>query len=269
MQHHLHLLTKLFFDRVETLLSLLWSCDAVVSGSCVLHILLPANETPWLPGDLDIYVSCHQLSYLTMLLECEGYVIVHEHSMHTGPYGSSSICAIVSFSNFRQSIDVIVSSTAAAVSPIFEFHSTAVMNFITADNIFCAYPTLTLHLLSMVNAGPLYFEPFGFKTRCALKKYAGRGFALVACSDIHGESGLCRLMPRSITDQRGLWVNISKMQGVSLSVAELFDCLGFIDLIWVLGGYVCGAVYPFVHAQCFLIEDDSWVTPTCVLWARC
>ncbi|KIO14866.1 hypothetical protein M404DRAFT_117251, partial [Pisolithus tinctorius Marx 270] len=48
-------------------------------------------------------------------------------------------------------INVIVSSTVAAMSPIFEFHSTAVMNFIAADHIFCAYPTLTLHKMSLVN----------------------------------------------------------------------------------------------------------------------
>ncbi|KIO04586.1 hypothetical protein M404DRAFT_93872, partial [Pisolithus tinctorius Marx 270] len=55
------------------------------------------------------------------------------------------------FSNNWQLIDVIVSSTVTAVLPIFKFHSTAVMNFITMDNIFCAYLSLTLKLMSMVN----------------------------------------------------------------------------------------------------------------------
>ncbi|KAI6138306.1 hypothetical protein BKA82DRAFT_55764, partial [Pisolithus tinctorius] len=55
---------------------------------------------------------------------------------------SSSICSVITFSNFCWSINVIVSSTVVAVSPIFKFHSTTVMNFIMADNIFCAYPSL-------------------------------------------------------------------------------------------------------------------------------
>ncbi|KAI6153940.1 hypothetical protein BKA82DRAFT_23163 [Pisolithus tinctorius] len=235
IQHRLHLLTMPFFDNVGTLMGLLRSCDAVVSGSCVLHLMLPANETPWVSTDLDIYVSSCQLTYLSVLLEREGYVVMHQCSVEAGPYGSSSICSVVSFSNMHRSIDVIVSSTVAAVSPIFEFHSTAVMNFITADNIFCAYPMLTLELMSMVNAGPLYFEAFGFRTMCALEKS----------------------MPRSIIDCHGLWINISNMRRVSLVPAEVFESLGFIDLIWVLGGYVCGSLYPFVRAQCFLIEDDS------------
>lgn len=64
-------------------------------------------------------------------------------------------------------------------------------------------------------------------------------------------------MPCSITDCHGLWVNISKMRGMSLSAAEVFKSLGFIDMIWLLGGYVCGSMYPFVRGQCFLIEGDS------------
>ncbi|KIO00335.1 hypothetical protein M404DRAFT_54193, partial [Pisolithus tinctorius Marx 270] len=55
------------------------------------------------------------------------------------------------FANRWHTIDVIMSSTVAAMSPIFEFHSTAVMNFIVANHVFCAYPTLTLHKMSMVN----------------------------------------------------------------------------------------------------------------------
>ncbi|KAI6140466.1 hypothetical protein BKA82DRAFT_133419 [Pisolithus tinctorius] len=55
----------------------------------------------------------------------------------------SSICSVVLFANGQCLIDVIISSTVAAMSPIFKFHSTVVMNFIAADHIFCAYPTLT------------------------------------------------------------------------------------------------------------------------------
>ncbi|KAI6145046.1 hypothetical protein BKA82DRAFT_3928687, partial [Pisolithus tinctorius] len=96
------------------------------------------------------------------------------------PYGSSSIRSVVSFANNHQSIDVIVSSTVATMSPIFKFHSTTMMNFISADHIFCAYPALTLHLMSLVNAGPIYFKPFGFRTMCTLEKYGVRGFVLEA-----------------------------------------------------------------------------------------
>ncbi|KAI6000184.1 hypothetical protein F5J12DRAFT_683674, partial [Pisolithus orientalis] len=105
-----------------------------------------------------------------------GYVIVWQCSVDVGSYVSSSIRCIISFSNFHRCINVIMSSTVAAVSLIFKFHSTVVMNFITVDYIFCAYLKLTLKLMSMVNAGSLYFKLFRFKTMCTLEKYVEHGF---------------------------------------------------------------------------------------------
>ncbi|KAI6157967.1 hypothetical protein BKA82DRAFT_21971 [Pisolithus tinctorius] len=140
LQHQLHLLSLPFFDNTATLMSILRSCDAVVSGSCALHMLLPANKTSWVPADLDIYVSCRHMACLSVLLEHNGYLIMNQRAVDAGPYGSSSIRSVILFANGWRTIDVIVSSTVAAMSPIFEFHSTAVMNFIAADHIFCAYP---------------------------------------------------------------------------------------------------------------------------------
>ncbi|KAI6146041.1 hypothetical protein BKA82DRAFT_35380 [Pisolithus tinctorius] len=257
IDHRLHVMTAAFFGSTKTLKSILRACDVVISGLCALHILLPANETSWSPSDLDIYVSCRYLACISVLLEHEGYEVVQQQSIDGGPYDSSSIRSVVSFSNTCQCINVIVSTMAAAVSPIFEFHSTAVMNFIMADSVFCAYPALTLRLMSMVNPGPIYFGPWGVKTMQALIKYGARGFRLVPCNDVHGLSAVCRSMPHSIADRDCLWVNTNMMSCVTMSPSDVFYSLGFINLIWLLGGYICGATYPFIRAQCFLIEDDS------------
>ncbi|KAI6021764.1 hypothetical protein BKA83DRAFT_121964 [Pisolithus microcarpus] len=50
-------------------------------------------------------------------------------------------------------IDVVISRTSTVLSPTFQFHSTAVMNFVSTDTIFCSCPRLTLWGLSMVNTG--------------------------------------------------------------------------------------------------------------------
>ncbi|KAI6157004.1 hypothetical protein BKA82DRAFT_25856 [Pisolithus tinctorius] len=115
-RHRLHLLSLPFFINAATLVSILRTCDAVVSGSCALHMLLPANETSWVPADLDIYVSCRHMACLSVLLEHNGYLIVRQRAVDAGPYGSSSIRSVVSFANGQRSINVIVSSTVAAVS---------------------------------------------------------------------------------------------------------------------------------------------------------
>ncbi|KAI5991052.1 hypothetical protein F5J12DRAFT_861875 [Pisolithus orientalis] len=239
IEHCLHVMMATFFSLTKMLKSILQACDAVISGSCALHILLPANKT-----------------LISVLLECEGYKIVQQQSINGGPYDLSSIQAVVSFSNMCQCINVIISTMAAAVSPTFEFHSTAVMNFITADSVFCAYPTFTLCLMSMVNLGPVYFSPWGVKMMQALIKYGTHGFWLVPCNDIHRLSAVCRSMPCSIADHDCLWVNTNMMSCVTMSPSDIFYLLGFINLIWLLGGYICGTTYPFICAQCFLIEDD-------------
>ncbi|KAI6157452.1 hypothetical protein BKA82DRAFT_48178, partial [Pisolithus tinctorius] len=122
------------------LLHILHMCDAVVSGSTALHVLLPENTMDWTPTDLDIYVPKHCYPHLRIL--------THQT---TPIYSQSTITFIVAWGKGNCHIDVVVTNTEVAVSPIFQFHSTAVMNFITADHIFCAYPALTLHGLSIVN----------------------------------------------------------------------------------------------------------------------
>ncbi|KAI6008657.1 hypothetical protein BKA83DRAFT_4029724, partial [Pisolithus microcarpus] len=62
------------------------------------------------------------------------------------------VSRLVVLTNGKNSVDVVVSKTSTTLSPIFPFHSTAVMNFISADTIFSGYPTLTLWHLSVVNA---------------------------------------------------------------------------------------------------------------------
>ncbi|KIN99284.1 hypothetical protein M404DRAFT_1004775, partial [Pisolithus tinctorius Marx 270] len=232
------------------------SCDVVVSGSCVLHLLLPVNNTAWYPSDLNIYVSCHFMTCITVLLEHEGYRIVCQHFTNANPYISSLIHSVISFSNMHRSIDVVVSNTAAAISPIFEFHSTTVMNFFTSNTIFCAYLTLTLHFMSMVNAEPIYFGPSECKAMATLQKYSGCGWQLVACQEVHESTGLCRSMPQSIADRSCLWINIANVQCVVVTPTDIFERLGIINLIWLLGGYVCGVWDLFMHGQSFLIEDN-------------
>ena len=165
-----------FFSDVEAFHEMLRSCDAIVSGSVALHILLPSNYTTWMPADLDIYVPFVHFHYLTVLLGNKGYHLIQEGQTNLNPYSFTSIRTVATFDNGHQRIDVIVSKTAAAVCPVLQFHSTTVMNFFGPDHIFCAYPTLTLNWLAKINPGPLYFNRFRYRTIEALWKYAQCGF---------------------------------------------------------------------------------------------
>ncbi|KIM69882.1 hypothetical protein SCLCIDRAFT_89022, partial [Scleroderma citrinum Foug A] len=95
------------------------TCDAVISGSVALHFLLSTNQTNWTPTDLDLYVP------------------------------QANACQLVSLGICK--FDVVISKRVMAAAPIFQFHTTVVMNFISPGRYFCAYPALTFCGLSMVN----------------------------------------------------------------------------------------------------------------------
>ncbi|KIO08655.1 hypothetical protein M404DRAFT_68309, partial [Pisolithus tinctorius Marx 270] len=133
---------------------ILRSCDGVVSGSMALHLLLPANDiycSLWHPSNLDIYVPFRLRSLIACLLDAQGYRLQLPVSDDVAEYAGTSIHSVLAFSKGCYKIDVIVSVNAASITPVFQFHTTAVMNFVTADRIFCAYPALTLRARSHVN----------------------------------------------------------------------------------------------------------------------
>ena len=78
-------------------------------------------------------------------------------------------------------IDVIVSATDAAISPMFEFHSTVMMNFNTADATCCAHLTLLLQEKSIVNLRTLPM-PSPRSNLASWEKYAEeRGIKFTHC----------------------------------------------------------------------------------------
>ncbi|KAI6120915.1 hypothetical protein EDD16DRAFT_1444366, partial [Pisolithus croceorrhizus] len=154
---------------------ILRTCDAVISGSTALHFLLPRLGTPWTPSDLDLYVP--QITSVLMLsrLMAQDYRLMTEGD-DDEPYTPSDEVHVVHLTNGLRRIDVVVSGTASALSPIFHFHSTAVMNFVSADTVFCCYPRLTLRHLSLVNAGALCNGEDTDDLSRAVQKYTARGF---------------------------------------------------------------------------------------------
>ncbi|KIN97661.1 hypothetical protein M404DRAFT_91335, partial [Pisolithus tinctorius Marx 270] len=123
----------------------------IVSGSTALRLVLPANACNWQTSDLDIYVPHNNQAQLYNLLHKHHYTIIRNGNYNVKNYSPSTIFTVTTFGNNQKVIDVIVSTTALALSPIFQFHSTAVMNFFSADSLYCAYPSLTLRHRAMIN----------------------------------------------------------------------------------------------------------------------
>ncbi|KAI5982148.1 hypothetical protein EDD15DRAFT_2139648, partial [Pisolithus albus] len=155
---------------------ILRACDTVVSGSTALHVMLPKDGTAWSPRDLDIYVPQATSQRLLRKVQSEGYAMVKDTDLNGEGYRNLKVSRVYVLTKGQQHIDVVVSSTSAAISPILQFHSTAVMNFVSAETIFSCYPSLTLRHLSMMNPAYLYFGATTAGVLEAAVKYKSRGF---------------------------------------------------------------------------------------------
>jgi len=252
LRRKLNILSARFFNNAADLAFILNACDAVISGSTALHFLLPIVSTPWSPTDLDLYIP----------LRCQlqlGHLLKKRGKSNISLYSTSKIFTVLTFTKADKKVDVIVSSTDCAVLPIFQFHSTAVMNFFTGNSIFCAYPSLTFRGLSMISASTLYngsFSPVGMK---ALLKYKQRGLAFVSCPATHEFQFACKSANRSLTDDGCLWVDIDYVPRAGRRPENIFERFGIVDVNWALGGLLCGApaafVQPYIRETC----DDSCV----------
>ena len=198
-------LSKEYFHGGEYLSFILAACDAVISGSTALHILLPKSTTLWSPTDLDIYVPMHCQLQLGHLLKNKGYRLQKQVSTNKP---ASKIFTVMTFSKPGKKIDVIVCTTDCAVPPIFQEHCTAAMNFITASSIFCAYPSLTFRGLAMKNSPQLYFSCFSDIGAVALDKYKECGYEFITCPTVHEFRFTCKCENCSLTDAGCLWVDI-------------------------------------------------------------
>lgn len=182
-----------FVDNILSFSHTLLSTRTVISGSAVLFSMNPSNSL-WFMNikDLDLYTClAHAPRLLCYLQFNENYVQTGSREVERRAYYSSN--AIRQVINLVRphdgsKIDVIISSSMyGSTLPIFQFHSTIVMNFMTPNILFCAYPFYTLEKKGLINwtvitnvppdgaSGPVNLSD---RARVALKKYKKRGYIL-------------------------------------------------------------------------------------------
>ena len=249
-----------FFTNTAAFSKMLTDLHAVVSGSAALHLMLAPKATNWIPRDLDIYVSYrHEISIYARMLNF-GYFVVQEQDADETLYIDSFIKQVTTFFNGVRKVQVMFTKTSTAFVPIFEFHSTAVMNFVSPSHLFSAYPDLTLNRLSMINPGAVYFGYFNISVADALRKYRSRGFHYVNCDALGG----CSSQGRTLTDSKGFWLSMKGVPSLDKSASELFASYDVVDVHWILGGRICGVrgvcLQPsFVLPRVDVIDNESYV----------
>lgn len=154
---------------------------AIVSGSFALHVF--DHSGGWSPKDLDLYVPIHRVKRVVNRLRAQGYIPIGppRKGISRVIYGQL-IASVTKLTNGKHSIDVVESATRSSISPVFQFHLTAVMNYITFAGFFSAYPTLTTQRRSMINH--LHYKdnsPMDALVAC-YTKYFSRGYDLHSTS---------------------------------------------------------------------------------------
>ncbi|KAG1839108.1 hypothetical protein DFJ58DRAFT_630013, partial [Suillus subalutaceus] len=132
------------------------------------------------PRDMDVYITeKFETEVLNHFKEKEGYECTQEMVTKT-EYESSTICKIHKLVRGEKQVNVIVTDWRCALAPILQFHSTAVMNYITASSIVCLYPRWTTTNRSLIHPR-IYLENLTHLSMLyVLMKYRRRGFKVSA-----------------------------------------------------------------------------------------
>ena len=235
---HRHLAAH-FFRNPDCLFRILYASHAVISGSCALYLLQPLLSTLWFPYDLDIYVSQENSPLLLTALATEGY-----HHTLTSPtcvkqQSRSPRHFTISLTCSQQTIDVIVSPSDSVIFPIYHFHSTHLMNFVTHDALCCSYPRLTLCGASLINPFLAHDSILNRASIDALLKYRRHGFSYYNCYHIHQNFRCFKHTNRKLNDKSCMWVVTKSAPFSPHSCLDTYARLGIVNAHWRLGGELC------------------------------
>lgn len=235
-----------YMKNIQHFIRLLKTTGAVVSGSSALN-MVQAKRGAVEINDLDVYITLPFFQELVSFFkETEGYKMVRRfHRPHPGPYNNTDIAKLFRLHKNGQRVDIMVTSLPSAVAPIFQSHSTVIMNFISAQAVFCAYPGWTLNMAGLIHPRTYKQNATNLETINGLAKYMRRGFNLY--SEIeelapHGSQCVktyhCPHMTRSTNDEgKAAWVfgDTEDHAGTSYSIAYV----GNHAVVWCLGGDQC------------------------------
>ena len=119
--------------------------NCVISGSAALWFIL-GSPVEWTPRDLDILSPESKFATVVeFLTKLDGAVFHGAVEPPEDPHPSEAYSARTIITTPKGTLDVLKSSRESALFPIPYYWSTHLMNALTADALYCAYPALTLN----------------------------------------------------------------------------------------------------------------------------
>ncbi|KAG1753296.1 hypothetical protein EDB19DRAFT_1627122 [Suillus lakei] len=240
-------LFRAYVHDVDALIKVLDCTGSLVSGSSALS-LVQAEAQAIMTQDMDFYVTePFEAEVARHFKDKEGYV--SKQDVKKKPeYDSSAISKIIKLAKGDKKIDVITTHWTCAIAPILQFHSTAVMNYITAQSIVCLYPRWTAASMSFVNLQMYLNAKTNLCMVEVLMKYIRRGFKISADSFRLGDhdceenkedskqSGYCPHKIRSMVDNEVLKWDFRPMQTLG---DTSITCQDMRVMAWCLRGFEC------------------------------
>ena len=152
----------------------------IISGSVALLFLLWTSSS-WQPGDMDIYIARNEYQPFLTALEttCQVTYQPRDHSSPKNDYPSLFITNVRRYSTpTGLHIDIIQSASTSPVTPLPNFWTTLVVNFLTPHAAVCAYPHDTLS-----HHGFVQETRRSISSLRARNKYERRGFTFTVVND--------------------------------------------------------------------------------------
>ncbi|KAJ7118462.1 hypothetical protein C8R43DRAFT_960430 [Mycena crocata] len=248
LNRHLNRLVTPFGVPFNHLRYVLDATDSIISGSVALLALFPGSRFEMLfdPGDLDIYTTRTQYTHLIRFFSIyAGYTISTEAGQEYFRLGMILRVFRLIRAGSSLSINIIVSLAENSMMPVFRFHSTLVMNFVSGrgTGVFSAYIEATTAFKGVVNSAV-----FNLKTAHSIRslhailvKYQHRGFTILdLASDMPHtctRDALCPSTVRSMLDQDSFFMKLQRPVAGSRAVNRVWNPRDV--LVWALGGVAC------------------------------
>ncbi|KAG1871364.1 hypothetical protein DFJ58DRAFT_742113 [Suillus subalutaceus] len=141
----------------------------VVSGLSALHLFQPKSSALRLQ-DLDVYAT-EEFSekVLNHFKDDKEYTVTNTVKWRRD-YDGSAISRVHKLEKDDKMVDVIITDWISAIIPILQYHSTVVMNYMTARTFVSLYPKWTKENKSLVNSAVYMGEKSNLQTVLAIMK---------------------------------------------------------------------------------------------------
>ncbi|PSR75527.1 hypothetical protein PHLCEN_2v9092 [Hermanssonia centrifuga] len=250
-------------DDVDLFLHYMRRTGACLSGGKCLSIL--DRAATWTAADWDFYCPHEGFDSFCLFLlhQLDGVTTHHTdwygYDSNGNPYSTDGICERRRIRTDRATFDVMRSSSSSAFHPIAYFHSTLVMNYITADSFCIAYPNSTL----VRKIGLIQSRQLRPQASSALQKYRGRGYHfyrearqfIAAPSTECLPHGYCTRTRRFFGDKHCISVTFGDTSTSTHVVGSR------LTTSWVFGGVACttacSAVLLRHHAESVLVGTSD------------